>query len=80
MGRLDRLIPWRQAGRLAEELGERADFLLLGDGNHGCANVAYKHRYRSADWMAEKLKPGFDNHIATGTIQSRHSSKPGLKS
>jgi 2,6-dihydroxypseudooxynicotine hydrolase len=55
MGKLDRLIPWEQAQRVVDEVGERADFLLLEDGNHGCANVAYKHRYRSADWMAEKL-------------------------
>jgi dienelactone hydrolase len=54
MGKLDRLIPWQHAQRLAEEV-ERADFLLLEDGNHGCANIAYKHRYRSADWMAEQL-------------------------
>ncbi|MGH2736613.1 MAG: alpha/beta hydrolase family protein [Actinomycetota bacterium] len=56
MGRLDRLIPWQQAQRLVDEVGDRADFLLLEDGNHGCVNVAYKHRYRSADWMAEQLK------------------------
>lgn len=79
MGRLDRLIPWQQARRLAEELGDLADFLLLSDGNHGCANVAYKHRYKSADWMAEKLKPRFDNHIAPGQFNPRHSSKPAFK-
>jgi hypothetical protein len=38
-----------------DEVGDNADFLLLDDGNHGCANVAYKHRYRTADWMAEQL-------------------------
>jgi dipeptidyl aminopeptidase/acylaminoacyl peptidase len=56
MGKLDRLIPWGHARRLADEIGERADLLLLEDGNHGCANVSYKHRYRSADWMAQHLK------------------------
>lgn len=56
MGKLDRLIPWQQAQRLVDEVGENADFLLLEDGNHGCANVSYKHRYRSADWMSEQLE------------------------
>lgn len=56
MGKLDRLIDWKSAQRLADEVGPPADLLLLEDGNHGCANVSYKHRYRSADWMAERLK------------------------
>jgi 2,6-dihydroxypseudooxynicotine hydrolase len=56
MGRRDRLIPWQQAQRLVDEVGGDVDFLLLDDGNHGCANVSYKHRYRSADWMAEQLR------------------------
>jgi dipeptidyl aminopeptidase/acylaminoacyl peptidase len=56
MGRLDRIIPWQQAQRLVDEVDE-AELLLLEDGNHGCANVAYKHRYRSADWMAGQLAP-----------------------
>jgi 2,6-dihydroxypseudooxynicotine hydrolase len=55
MGVLDRIIPWQQAKRLVDEVRGEVDFLLLEDGNHGCANVAYKHRYRSADWMAERL-------------------------
>lgn len=55
MGKLDRLIPWQQAQRLVDEVGDNVDFLLLEDGNHGCANVSYKHRYRSADWMSEHL-------------------------
>ncbi len=55
MGRRDRLIPWEQAQRLVDEAGGEVDFLLIPDGNHGCANVAYKHRFRSADWMARHL-------------------------
>jgi 2,6-dihydroxypseudooxynicotine hydrolase len=55
MGKRDRLIPWHHARRLAEEAGGPVDFVLLEDGNHGCANVAHKHRYLSADWMAEQL-------------------------
>jgi dienelactone hydrolase len=56
MGKLDRIIPYEQAQRVADEIGDTAELLLLEDGNHGCANVAYKHRYRSADWMAEHLR------------------------
>lgn len=55
MGRLDRLIPWQHAQRLADEAGGPVDLVLLENGNHGCANVSYKHRYRTADWMAEQL-------------------------
>ncbi|MPZ69692.1 MAG: prolyl oligopeptidase family serine peptidase [Actinobacteria bacterium] len=55
MGKLDRIIPWQQAQRVVEEVGRNAEFLLLEDGNHGLANIAYKHRYRSADWMAAQL-------------------------
>lgn len=54
-GRQDRLIPWRQADRLATELGERAELLMLENGNHGCANVAPWHRPYTADWLAERL-------------------------
>ena len=55
MGKQDRLIPWQHAQRLADTTGGEADLLLLEDGNHACANVAYQHRYRSADWMVRRL-------------------------
>lgn len=54
-GKKDRLIPWQQAERLHREV-VGSDFLLLEDGNHGCANVSAAHRYRTADWMASQLK------------------------
>ncbi|MGV9798179.1 alpha/beta hydrolase family protein [Mycobacterium sp. NPDC003449] len=53
-GRKDRLIPWEQAQRLHREV-DGSEFLLLADGNHGCANVLAAHRYRTADWMAARL-------------------------
>jgi dipeptidyl aminopeptidase/acylaminoacyl peptidase len=56
MGKLDRLIPWQHAARLAAEAAGPAELLLLDDGNHGCANVAPFHRYRTADWVAERLR------------------------
>jgi dipeptidyl aminopeptidase/acylaminoacyl peptidase len=55
MGKLDRLIPWQHAQRLADSAAGAVDYVLLDDGNHGCANVSYKHRYHTADWMAEQL-------------------------
>jgi 2,6-dihydroxypseudooxynicotine hydrolase len=55
MGKLDRLIPWQQAEQLVNEAGGPAALLLLERGNHGCANLAPFHRYRTADWAAEKL-------------------------
>jgi 2,6-dihydroxypseudooxynicotine hydrolase len=55
MGRLDRLIPWTEAARLVEEAGGPAELLLLEKGNHGCANLAPFHRYRTADWIAGQL-------------------------
>ncbi len=55
MGRLDRLIPWQQAERLVREAGGEAELLLLEKGNHGCANLAPFHRYRTADWAAHRL-------------------------
>ncbi len=57
-GRRDRIIPWEHAQRLAGEIGDHCELLLLEDGNHGCANVSYKHRYTSADWMARGLAGG----------------------
>lgn len=54
-GRLDRLIPWQHAERLAAEAAGPTELLMLEQGNHGCMNVAAFHRYRSADWMAARL-------------------------
>jgi len=54
-GKLDRIFPWQDAKRLADEIGSHAELLMLEDGNHGCANVPYKHRPYSADWMASRL-------------------------
>jgi dipeptidyl aminopeptidase/acylaminoacyl peptidase len=54
-GQQDRLIPWEQARRLADEAAGPTEFLLLAGGNHGCANLTYRHRPYSADWMASQL-------------------------
>ena len=57
-GKRDRIIPWAESQRIVDEVGASARMLLVEDGNHGCANVSYKHRYRSADWMASHLLDG----------------------
>jgi pimeloyl-ACP methyl ester carboxylesterase len=53
-GQRDRLIPWQDGRRLAAEV-PGATLLAIDIGNHGCANVAPMHRYRTADWVAEQL-------------------------
>jgi 2,6-dihydroxypseudooxynicotine hydrolase len=55
MGQRDRLFPWTDARRLVDEAAGPAQLLLLEHGNHGCANVIYRHRPYSADWMAQRL-------------------------
>ena len=56
MGQRDRLFPWQDGQRLANE-AQNSRFVLLESGNHGCANVVYRHRPLSADWMADQLLP-----------------------
>ena len=55
MGKRDRLFPWQDGERLATEARGESRFVLLENGNHGCANVVYRHRPLSADWMAAHL-------------------------
>ncbi len=54
-GQRDRIFPWQDAERLHKEIGANSELMLLPDGNHGCANVTYKHRHYGADWMARHL-------------------------
>jgi 2,6-dihydroxypseudooxynicotine hydrolase len=54
-GKLDRLIPWQHAQRLANEVKGPCTFLLIKDGNHVANNRAYRWRTQSADWLAEQL-------------------------
>lgn len=53
-GKLDRLIPWRQAERVAAE-APRGELVLYPEGNHVCNNIPYKYRPLVADWMRERL-------------------------
>jgi 2,6-dihydroxypseudooxynicotine hydrolase len=54
-GRQDRIFPWQDAARLRDSVPGPAELLLLDEGNHGCANMPYRHRPYAADWMARQL-------------------------
>jgi len=45
----------RLVERLVAEAGGPTELIMLDDGNHGNMNVAAKHRYKTADWMARQL-------------------------
>jgi len=74
MGKRDRLFPWQDGERLVREASGEADFLLLEEGNHGCANVIYRHRPLSADWMAARLGAKESSSATTFNFESsRHA-------
>jgi 2,6-dihydroxypseudooxynicotine hydrolase len=54
-GKLDRLIPWEHAERLAKEVSGPVVLSIIEDGNHVANNRTYKWRPQTADWMAERL-------------------------
>jgi 2,6-dihydroxypseudooxynicotine hydrolase len=54
-GKLDRLIPWQDAQRIADEAAGPVELLIVEDGNHIANNRPYRYRHRTADWMAEQL-------------------------
>jgi dipeptidyl aminopeptidase/acylaminoacyl peptidase len=54
-GKLDRVIPWQDAERLAGEASGPVVFSLIEDGSHVANNRGYKWRLQTADWMAEQL-------------------------
>mgnify|MGYP001160460605 CR=1 FL=1 len=53
-GKLDRLIPWQHAERLAAE-APHAELVMYPDGNHVCNNLPYKYRPLVGDWLSEQL-------------------------
>ncbi len=53
-GKRDRLVPWQQAIRVAQE-APHADLWLFEEGNHVCMNLTYRWRPQAADWLAERL-------------------------
>ncbi len=53
-GKLDRLIPWQHAERVASE-APNAQLVMFPEGNHVCNNIPYKYRPLVGDWMKERL-------------------------
>jgi 2,6-dihydroxypseudooxynicotine hydrolase len=53
-GGRDRLIPWQQTRRQADE-APAGEFVLLERGTHVCNNVPYLYRPLVADWLKEQL-------------------------
>jgi dipeptidyl aminopeptidase/acylaminoacyl peptidase len=55
-GKLDRIVPWQHAERLAREVSGPVELMIVEDGNHIANNRAYRWRAQSADWMADQLR------------------------
>jgi len=53
--KLDRLVPWKDAQRIAGEAAGPVELLVVEDGNHIANNRPYRYRLRTADWMAARL-------------------------
>jgi dienelactone hydrolase len=56
-GKLDRIVPWQHAERLAREVSGPVELMIVEEGNHIANNRAYLWRAQSADWMADQLRP-----------------------
>ena len=54
-GKLDRVIPWQHAERLARTAQGPVQLTIVEDGNHVANNRTYRWRLQAADWMAEQL-------------------------
>ncbi len=57
-GRLDRIIPWEQAVKIKNAVGDHAELVMYEAGNHVCNNLPYEYRPLTADWIKEKLADG----------------------
>jgi 2,6-dihydroxypseudooxynicotine hydrolase len=55
-GKLDRIVPYRDAERLAREVKGPAELMIIEDGNHIANNRGYRWRPYGADWMAAQLR------------------------
>jgi dipeptidyl aminopeptidase/acylaminoacyl peptidase len=54
-GKLDRIVPWREAINIVASVSRNAELVLFEDGNHVCNNIPYIYRPLTADWLKEKL-------------------------
>jgi dipeptidyl aminopeptidase/acylaminoacyl peptidase len=55
-GKLDRIVPWQDAEKLAREARGPVELVMIDDGNHVANNRAYRYRTQSADWMGRCLE------------------------
>jgi 2,6-dihydroxypseudooxynicotine hydrolase len=53
-GARDRVIPWEQTQRIADE-APRGEWVLYEEGTHVCNNIPFKYRPTVADWMRDQL-------------------------
>jgi 2,6-dihydroxypseudooxynicotine hydrolase len=54
-GKQDRLVPWTDTQRMADEASGPVQIMIVEDGNHIANNRPYRYRHQTADWMAEQL-------------------------
>lgn len=54
-GRRDRVIPWEQTRRIADE-APRGEWVLYDEGTHVCNNIPYRYRPLVADWLADRVR------------------------
>jgi dipeptidyl aminopeptidase/acylaminoacyl peptidase len=53
-GDKDRLVPWQETKRIADE-AQNATWRLYEGGNHVVNNMPYQHKAFAADWLREQL-------------------------
>lgn len=53
-GRLDRIVPWEETKRIADEV-KNSHWVLYDDGTHVCNNIPFKYRPLVADWVRDQL-------------------------
>ena len=53
-GKLDRIVPWEQTKRIADE-APNSVWVLYDEGTHVCNNIPFKYRPLVADWMRDQL-------------------------
>lgn len=54
-GKLDKLIPWQQAQKIADAAGKNVELVLIENGNHVCNNIPNLYRPLAGDWIKEKI-------------------------
>jgi 2,6-dihydroxypseudooxynicotine hydrolase len=53
-GRRDRVVPWAQTKRIADEV-RHGEWVLYAEGTHVCNNIPFRYRPLVADWLRDHL-------------------------